>query len=722
MADNTSRGNPPRRHGVLIALVVLLVVVFTTAVTLRTARADGASTEASTQTQTTNNNSQTASVVVEGTEVRADNASAADFSDSLASKPTYAQIDRDYGQYERHLLPDALAKQSDLNNAASDIAGYTVSDAVAYGYSGRDLKGARDYVYRHVLRHPGYAKMLAEAFSIIPLRDGTYIGANSWAVKNVRVKWNAALSVEPNSQDLSGLECFIVNSDSSDTGYDVTDAAFYDAGGLLNILDGFKLVEINSGYQNLLNFNQQPTDYLSRRVPTLANYQERTDQVWIVFGLFDKNGDSLIVDNGEIGTSRRKVGKGDGETVYLGVNVKDGRIGILKKAPTPAPRTPSARSSAGRASASSSYRSGGNGGGGSSCQTYYYVTRVDQPSVTVTVVDNSSDTTIIDNSSDTTIVDNSTTVIDNSSDTTIVDNSTTIIDGSTTVIDNSSTTVDNSTTVVNIVNNIDESTTIINNDIDNSTTIINDNDTSVVDIDNNTTTINDNDTNVTDIDITDIDITDIDVTDIDITDIDVDITPGPPTPPDPPTPPTPSDEEKDPNLDPVNNGNADQGGGQNQPTDGSGNLEPTDPANDQTQGHQDPETTYPDTPAPDVDHADTVIDNTNETPMNYEPVIDDSQTWTDPETGASTTYEAPPEGMDYTPDATEHGEFNLESVDNDGYVDTQSYDGADAQSCDEGVQSYDCDVTSEPAPVIEVQTTDFADANEVQQLITESAA
>lgn len=141
-------------------------------------------------------------------------------------------------------------------------------------------------------------------------------------------------------------------------------------------------------------------------------------------------------------------------------------------------------------------------------------------------------------------------------------------------------------------------------------------------------------------------------------------TPGTPSTPDEPggkepTPtPTPTpDYDKDPDDDPVNNGNADRGGGQNQPSDGSGPAEVQDPATVPTQGHQDPATTYPETPAQDSSHQNTHVDNTNESQMNYESKPDPAQTWTNPDTGQSTTYTAPPTGQSSTSGSTAHGEF-----------------------------------------------------------------
>ena len=96
----------------------------------------------------------------------------------------------------------------------------------------------------------------------------------------------------------------------------------------------------------------------------------------------------------------------------------------------------------------------------------------------------------------------------------------------------------------------------------------------------------------------------------------------------PPDIPPGKTDEKRPSEDPVNQGNADRGGGENKPSDGSGTIQPEDPrttetptgsAEDNHQGYSDPGTVTPPTPPAPPEHAndpsDTVVD---ENPMTYE--------------------------------------------------------------------------------------------------------
>ena len=133
-------------------------------------------------------------------------------------------------------------------------------------------------------------------------------------------------------------------------------------------------------------------------------------------------------------------------------------------------------------------------------------------------------------------------------------------------------------------------------------------------------------------------------------------TPPEPTPPDPT--PTPGD-QKDPSKDPVNNGNADTGGGQNQPDDGAGPYQPSDPATDPDDGHQDPSTVTPTTPSQDPDHPDPA-DGTDQNPISYDPDDPGQSTgWTDNNdpshsvtypTGNGDTNTDPPAGSMAEPD------------------------------------------------------------------------
>lgn len=93
-----------------------------------------------------------------------------------------------------------------------------------------------------------------------------------------------------------------------------------------------------------------------------------------------------------------------------------------------------------------------------------------------------------------------------------------------------------------------------------------------------------------------------------------------PDPDDPPgvTPiPTPSKIPCDPQEDPVHKGNADVGGGQNQPGDGPGPEQPKDPATDESGGHKDPATVTPTSPVPSPQPGEEppAVD---ENPIDYE--------------------------------------------------------------------------------------------------------
>lgn len=132
---------------------------------------------------------------------------------------------------------------------------------------------------------------------------------------------------------------------------------------------------------------------------------------------------------------------------------------------------------------------------------------------------------------------------------------------------------------------------------------------------------------------------------------DPDPTPAPTEPK--PTEPKPTEPKpKDPADDPVNQGNADQGGGENKPSDGPGEVQPEDPrtteiptgsAEDNHHGYSDPGTVTPTTPTAPPEHAnddpsDTVVD---ENPMPYE---------TDPSTVDPGEEPTPSEGDgDFTP-------------------------------------------------------------------------
>ena len=88
----------------------------------------------------------------------------------------------------------------------------------------------------------------------------------------------------------------------------------------------------------------------------------------------------------------------------------------------------------------------------------------------------------------------------------------------------------------------------------------------------------------------------------------------------------PSKPKKDPSADPVNNGNADKGGGQNKPDDGPGEIQPVDPRtetptgpqNDNNHGYSEPATvTPPDPPVVEEHKSEPVVTDSN--PMTYEP-------------------------------------------------------------------------------------------------------
>ena len=93
----------------------------------------------------------------------------------------------------------------------------------------------------------------------------------------------------------------------------------------------------------------------------------------------------------------------------------------------------------------------------------------------------------------------------------------------------------------------------------------------------------------------------------------------PPTPTNPPeSPTTPTTKQKDPADDPVNNGNAQKGGGDNKPSDGSGEYQAQDPRTEK----QDPADVKPDTPTVVPEHeaeeqAGQIVDHENK--MDYEP-------------------------------------------------------------------------------------------------------
>lgn len=100
-------------------------------------------------------------------------------------------------------------------------------------------------------------------------------------------------------------------------------------------------------------------------------------------------------------------------------------------------------------------------------------------------------------------------------------------------------------------------------------------------------------------------------------------TPSPTKPDNPPSPtspttPTPTTKQKDPADDPVNNGNAQKGGGDNKPSDGSGEYQAQDPRTEK----QNPADVKPDTPTVVPEHqaeeqAGQIVDHENK--MDYEP-------------------------------------------------------------------------------------------------------
>ena len=84
--------------------------------------------------------------------------------------------------------------------------------------------------------------------------------------------------------------------------------------------------------------------------------------------------------------------------------------------------------------------------------------------------------------------------------------------------------------------------------------------------------------------------------------------PGEPGKPDKPG----DSRKKDPSKAPVNQGNAQVGGGDNRPTDGPGKHQKTDPTNDKTQGHQNPSTVKPSAPS-----TNKPVNKTDENKMDY---------------------------------------------------------------------------------------------------------
>lgn len=123
-----------------------------------------------------------------------------------------------------------------------------------------------------------------------------------------------------------------------------------------------------------------------------------------------------------------------------------------------------------------------------------------------------------------------------------------------------------------------------------------------------------------------------------------DPTPAPtPAPTPTPTPPTPTPEPteptspptgyyaKNPADDPVNKGNARQGGGQNKPSDGAGEYQPKDPRteeptgsqNDNNHGYSDPATVNPTTPPVVPEHEeDDIVDDENKVDYEPDPITD----------------------------------------------------------------------------------------------------
>lgn len=94
---------------------------------------------------------------------------------------------------------------------------------------------------------------------------------------------------------------------------------------------------------------------------------------------------------------------------------------------------------------------------------------------------------------------------------------------------------------------------------------------------------------------------------------------NPPTPTNPPeSPTTPTTKQKDPADDPVNNGNAQKGGGDNKSSDGKGEYQAQDPRTEK----QDPADVKPETPTVVPEHkaeeqAGQIVDRENK--MDYEP-------------------------------------------------------------------------------------------------------
>ena len=91
-------------------------------------------------------------------------------------------------------------------------------------------------------------------------------------------------------------------------------------------------------------------------------------------------------------------------------------------------------------------------------------------------------------------------------------------------------------------------------------------------------------------------------------------------------PKKPKVQKKEPSEDPVNQGNADKGGGQNKKTDGAGENQPNDPRtehptgsqNDNNHGHSDPATVTPSNPPVTNEHkSEPVV--TDSKPMDYKP-------------------------------------------------------------------------------------------------------
>lgn len=267
------------------------------------------------------------------------------FQDKLAQGLDTKLAEDWYGHYGRSLLPDALAKQSDLNQAAAAILGHDISDAVAYGSTETGEAKDRDSLYRHILLSPKETDEAARLLTLPTLPDGTHLQDFSEVLKTYPSKWDAALAV-PVDQHPTGLESFIVEDASSPTGYRVSDQQFFDAAGVCNILDSFTWIEDGSGWVDLVNFYQPPTDYVSQRRTAEAPYHEDQGQRWHVFGLFDKNGNNLLsLDPATLAHLGVPAEVSGPQPVYLGVNEADGRLAWLVRqdqpqptpTPTPAP-------------------------------------------------------------------------------------------------------------------------------------------------------------------------------------------------------------------------------------------------------------------------------------------------------------------------------------------------------------------------------------------------